>query len=337
VRARSPRDVTIFVATGTHRTDTDDELEAMLGAEVMSSCSVVQNNAGQEAIHVAVGRTASGNDIRILRSFMHCDVKVLTGFIEPHFFAGFSGGGKAVMPGLAALETVMRNHSVVNIDDPRATWGVTWGNPIWEEAREAASLARPDFVVNVALNREKAITHVFAGAFPSAHDAGCDVVKERAMVPVEKPFDVVVTSNSGYPLDLNLYQSVKGMSAAAQIVKPGGHIICAAECWDGVPEHGSFGTLLQQATDPAQLLRMLRAPDYVAQDMWQAQILALICERATVHIYSDGLTDEQIRRAMLTPCRSIEDTLTTIGNQAGQTVRCCVLPEGPVTIPYVKE
>lgn len=126
----------------------------------------------------------AGNDVWILQEFLRCDVKILTGFIEPHFFAGFSGGGKAVMPGLSTLETIMRNHSTANIDHPRARWGVTEGNPIWEEAREAALLTRPTLIVNVAMNRDKKVTAVFAGALDAAHSAGCSYVRTNAMVPI---------------------------------------------------------------------------------------------------------------------------------------------------------
>lgn len=336
VQAASPARVTIFVATGTHRLNSAEELSVMLGDEAVRSYDIVQNDARDAQSHVSVGRTTSGNEVRVLRAFVECDVKILTGFIEPHFFAGFSGGGKAVMPGLAALDTIMRNHSVAHIDHPNATWGVTTGNPIWEEAREAGSLVRPDFLLNVTLNRDKAITHVFAGDYYKAHEEGCSAVKRQAMAPVDEPYDIVVTSNSGYPLDLNLYQSVKGMSAAAQVVRHGGHVVCAAECWDGVPDHGTFGRLLRETRGPERLLAMMREPGYEQQDMWQAQILALIRQRATVHFYTRGLTEKQVRDAMLIPCSSIESTLSRLADEIGPGIRACVLPEGPVTIPYVR-
>jgi nickel-dependent lactate racemase len=296
----------------------------------------VQNNARAADGHVRVGRTPGGNEVWILREFVECDLKILTGFIEPHFVAGFSGGGKVVMPGLARMDTVMHNHGARNIDSPRSTWGLTEGNPLWEDVRAAARLARPGFLVNVALNRDKAITAVFAGAWEKAHERGCAWVKERAMVPVAEPFDIVLTTNSGYPLDLNLYQSVKGMSAAALVVKPGGGIVIAAECWDGIPEHGAFGELLRQAQNPEELLRTVRAPGYSQEDMWEAQLLALVREKARVYMYSDGLSDEQIHGSHLEPCRSIEATIAELLRECGPGARICVLPEGPQTIPYLR-
>ena len=274
-----PEQITLFNATGTHRANTDAELRQKLGDDLFENYRIVQNDANDQASHVLVGTTASGNDVWIHKAFVESDVRILTGFIEPHFFAGFSGAGKAVMPGLALLETVMRNHGAKNIDHPHSTWGMTHGNPIWEEVHEAALLVKPTFLVNVALNRKKEITAVFAGEMDQAHEQGCAFVKETAMVPVDQRFDIVITSNSGYPLDLNLYQSVKGMSAAAQIVKKGGSIIVAAECWDGIPEYGPYGSLLREAESVAQLLETIRSPGFVKGDMWQAQIQALICQQ----------------------------------------------------------
>jgi nickel-dependent lactate racemase len=331
-----PGQITLFNATGTHRANTAAELEGMLGADTARQYRILQNDARAADRHVRVGRTPGGNEVWVLREFVDCDLKILTGFIEPHLVAGFSGGGKVVMPGLCRMDTVLHNHGARNIDHPHSTWGLTEGNPLWEDVRAAARLARPGFLVNVTLNRDKAITAVFAGAWEEAHARGCAWVKERAMVPVERPFEIVLTSNSGYPLDLNLYQSVKGMSAAALVVKPAGGIIIAAECWDGIPEHGAFGELLRQAQNIEELLRTVRAPGYSREDMWEAQLLALVREKARVYMYSDGLSDEQIRSSHLEPCRSIETTISELLGEYGPGARICVLPEGPQTIPYLR-
>ncbi len=326
--------ITLFNATGTHRANSDQELRTMLGNQVVDSCRIVQNDAHDNDSHILVGTTSSGNAIWIHKEFVEADIRILTGFIEPHFFAGFSGGGKAVMPGLALLETVMRNHNDKNIDHPLSTWGITHGNPIWEEIHEAAAFVNPTFLLNVALNRQKEITAVFAGDWEVAHEIGCAFVKKTVMAAVAEAFDIVITSNSGYPLDLNLYQSVKGMSAASQIVKEGGSIIIAAECWDGIPDHGPYGKLLREADSIGQLLETIRDPDFVMGDTWQAQIQALISQKADVYVYSDGLDNETIRAAMLHPCQSIEATVAKLLLQYGQDARICVLPEGPQTIPY---
>jgi nickel-dependent lactate racemase len=155
------------------------------------------------------------------------------------------------------------------------------------------------------------------------------------MVPVEHAYDIAITSNSGYPLDLNLYQSVKGMSAAAQIVRQGGAIIVAASCWDGIPEHGLYGQLLRQARSPQEVLDMVCTPGFLKQDQWQAQVQAQIQLRATVYVRTDHLTDRQIRAALLEPCHSIEATVHRLVAEMGADARICILPEGPQTIPYL--
>jgi nickel-dependent lactate racemase len=328
--------VTLFNALGTHRPNTDGEIREMLGNELVDCYRIVQNDAFDPSTQIMLGCSTFGHEIWINREFIECDVKILTGFIEPHFFAGFSGGGKAIMPGMAGQRTVLGNHDAGMIANPNATWGITRGNPIWEEVREVAILAGKTFLVNVTLNKYRQITGVFAGELDEAHAAGCAFVKNTAMVAVQQPFDIAITTNAGYPLDLNLYQAVKGMSAAAQIVKPGGAIIIAAECWDGIPEHGLYGELLRQAKDPQDLLDTICSPGFLEQDQWQAQIQAQVLLKAEVFVYSDYLTDEQIRLALLQPCRSIETTVCELLEKYGPAASICVLPEGPLTVPYIK-
>ncbi|UCD27505.1 MAG: nickel-dependent lactate racemase, partial [Planctomycetota bacterium] len=245
-----PADIVLINALGTHRAQSEDELRVMLGDQIVDKYCCIQHDGRDDANLVHVGRTSFDHDIRINRFFLEADVRILTGFIEPHFFAGFSGGPKGVLPSIAGAESVLDNHGAQMIGHPNATWGRTQGNPIWEEMLEAARLAAPTFIVNVAMNRDRQITGVFAGEMLAAHQVGCAFVRESAMAPVAEPVDIVLTSNSGYPLDLNLYQTVKGMSAAVQIVRPGGSIIIVSQCWDGVPEHGQFGRLLREAKSP---------------------------------------------------------------------------------------
>ena len=327
--------IILLNANGTHRPNTKAELRTILGDDVVDRFRIVQNDAHDPDSHEFVGTTDRGNEIRLHKEYVESDVRVLTGCIEPHFFAGFSGGGKACMPGLASLETVLRNHSVHNLDDPRATWGGTDGNPVWEEISEAASLVLPTFLLNVTLNRDKHITGVFAGDLKQSHRKGCSFVRQNAMVPVKAPYDIVITCNSGYPLDLNLYQSIKGISAAAQIVKEGGSIITAADCWDGIPAHGEYAALLCHANGPEHLLETIRSPSFEVQDMWQAQIQALILQKADVYLYSRNLRDHQIIGALLRPCHRIEDTLDRLIRKYGRRASICILPEGPQSIPYI--
>ncbi|GIV80859.1 MAG: hypothetical protein KatS3mg051_0213 [Anaerolineae bacterium] len=324
-------------ALGTHRPNTPAELERMLGPDVARRYHIEQNNCFDPSTQVYLGESSKGHPIWVNRVYMEARVKILTGFIEPHFFAGFSGGGKAVMPGMAGQATVLGNHDAGMIGNPKATWGVTYGNPIFEEAREVALRTNPTFLLNVTLNRDKQITGVFAGDLVTAHDAGIAFVRQTAMVPVPQPFDIVITTNSGYPLDQNLYQCGKGMSAAEQIVRPGGAIIMVAECCEGIPDHGLFGEMLRAARSPQELYdSVMNAPE-TRQDQWAAQIQARIQLKADVYLYSDYFDDEATREALLLPCHDIPATVEALREKYGRDARICVLPEGPQTIPYVAE
>jgi nickel-dependent lactate racemase len=326
-----PKNITLLNGLGTHRAQTEDELRGMLGDRIVEGYRCLQHNCSDEANLVSLGVTARGHPVRINREYLEADVRILTGFIEPHFFAGFSGGPKAVLPSLAGMESVFSNHGIEMIAHRRASWGVTEGNPIWEEMREVALLTNPTFLLNVALNVSREITGVFAGEMLAAHARGCAFVKENAMCAVSQPYDIVITTNSGYPLDQNLYQSVKGMSAASQIVS----ILIAAACEDGLPDHGQYAALLREAGSIQGVIDMISKPGFTAQDQWQVQIQAQIQSRAEVYVYSDGLTDTQIEQALFIPCRNLEDTLARLLEKNGSARRICVIPEGPQTIPYL--
>ena len=283
-----------------------------------------------------MGESSSGIPVWLNRTWLEADVRITTGFVEPHFFAGFSGGPKMVAPGLAGFDTIMQLHNAERIAHPKAVWGITHGNPIHDAVRDIAAMTGVDFSVDVTINRNRKITSVYAGDLFKVHEASCRSAKSSAMQEVDGPFDVVVTTNSGYPLDQNLYQAVKGMSAAAQIVKDGGTIVCAAECSDGIPDHGQYKKLLTMRDSPEALLDMILADDHNVHDQWQVQLQAQIQMRARVYLKSRHLTDEQVMEAHLTPIDSIEQTVADALRESGTGATICVLPEGPQTIPYVE-
>jgi nickel-dependent lactate racemase len=322
-------DVVILVATGTHRGNTDDEIRAMLGDEIVDRVRVVNHDARDKATLTFLGEHGNGVPVWINTEWVQADLRITTGFVEPHFFAGFSGGPKLVTPGLAGLETVLVLHDAQRIGDPKATWGVLEDNPVHKDIRAAAAAAAPHFSFDVILNREQRVIEAFAGELGPMHAAACEAAQRFAMQAVPEPFDVVVTSNSGYPLDQNLYQAVKGMSAAAKVVKPGGLIVCAAECRDGFPGHGSYRQLLEASTSPRDFLRQIAQSDHVTPDQWQVQIQANIQDHARVVMHTEHLSDEELRSVHLEQTRDI----TGLVADAGGTV--CVLPEGPQTIAYV--
>lgn len=327
-------DITLLNELGTHRPNTRAELEQMLTAAVVRDYRVVNHEPENPAALAQVGVTRDGTRALLNRHVVEADVRIVTGFIEPHFFAGFSGGPKGIMPGVAGLETVVSNHGAKNIGDPNSTFGITEGNPIWEEMRDIALRAGPSFVLNVALNEQRQITGAFAGDLIAAHRAGCAFVKQSAMQKVEAPFDIVVTTNSGYPLDLNLYQGVKGMSAGARVIKPGGTLILACECREGVPANCPMDQLLRSASGPEEILAMLATPGFRRPEQWQAQIQALIQRKARVLLHST-LPDDVVRAAHLTPCRDIGAAVQELLRADANGARVAVLPQGPLTIPYL--
>ena len=326
--------ITLLNQLGTHRPNTREELETMLTREVVANYRVLNHEPENPEALVQVGTTADGTPALLNRHIVEADLRIITGFIEPHFFAGFSGGVKGIMPGCAGLETVMSNHGAKNIGDPQATFGVTEGNPLWEELRDIALKTGPSFLLNVTLNEQRDITNVFAGDIIEAHKTGCVFVKKSAMQPVEQPFDIVVTTNSGYPLDLNLYQGVKGMSAGARVLKEGGTLILAAECREGVPDGSPLDDLLRSADSIEEILAMLSTPGFVRPEQWQAQIQALVQRRAEVLVHC-MLDNDTLEACHLAPCADINAEVAKRLAKLGPDARVAVLPQGPLTIPYL--
>lgn len=326
-------EVTLINGLGTHRAQSHEEMVQLLGSEIVERYRCLQHDGNDPDNLVMIGESNFGHPLIINRLVAEADLRILTGFIEPHFFAGFSGGPKSILPGTAGAQTIQQNHGYEMISHPAATFGETLGNPIWEEMREVVDLLVPNFLLNVTLNAENAITGIFTGDVLESHQAGCRFVKQNAMAAVEQPFDVVLTTNSGYPLDQNLYQSIKGISAASQIVRPGGAILLAARCIEGLPDHGGYASFLRDAGSVEAVLEMLSQPDFSLQDQWQVQVQAQVQQKADVYVYSEGLTDQQIREALFIPGRSLESDLTQLMQRYGE--RVCVLPEGPLTIPFV--
>jgi nickel-dependent lactate racemase len=332
----SARDIVIVNGTGSHRVNTPSELASMVGADVLARYRVVNHDAHDPRTLAPAGTGIDGRPVLMNREYVDADRRIVLGFIEPHFMAGFSGGFKGIFPAVAAIDAIMRYHDAATIGHPKSTWGVLDGNPTQARIRHDGALLPVDFCINVTLNRERRITRFFCGGVRAAHEAGCAFSRETAMVPCERPFPVVVTTNSGYPLDQNLYQAVKGMSAAAQIVEHGGLIVTAARCNDGFPAHGNFRQLLFASTSPGQLLDTIVAPGFSVYDQWEAQLLALICLKARVALKSD-LEADDVRRAHVQP---VEDVALAVAEEVarlGRDVPVAVLPEGPMTIPYLSE
>ena len=329
-------DVVVLVATGTHRDNTPAELDAMLGREVLDRVRVVNHDARDDESLRWVGQFAGDVPVWLNREWLEADVRITTGFVEPHFFAGFSGGPKMVAPGLAGLGTVLALHDARRIGDERATWAVTAGNPVHDAVRAIAASTGVDFAVDVLLDRGQRIVEVFAGDLLEEHAAACAAARRVAMAPVPSLFDVVVTTNAGFPLDQNLYQCVKGMAAGATILRPGGTLICVAECRDGFPDHGSYRDVLASAASPEALLRSIEARSVTVPDQWQVQVQARVQSRARVLVHTSALTAAELAVAHLGHCADVGATVRSELARRGPDAMVCALPEGPQTIPYVE-
>lgn len=325
---------TIINGTGSHRANTPAELRQMVGDAVFERFRIINHDSRDPATLARAGTTADGRPVWLNRAYVEADRRIVMGFIEPHFMAGFSGGYKGVFPAVADLDAIKHYHRAQVIADPRSTWGMLAGNPTQAQVRANGAMLPVDCLVNVTQNRRREITGFFCGDPIAAHDAGCAFAKKTAMVACPHPFPIVVTSNSGFPLDQNLYQAVKGMSAAAQIVGDGGLILTAAECGDGFPDHGSFKNFLFGHGSAQAMLDTINRASAPIEDQWQVQLLALILVRARVGLHSQ-IAPEDVKRAHLEPVAAVAARVAEELHRLGRDTPIAVLPEGPMTIPYL--
>jgi nickel-dependent lactate racemase len=328
-----PEDVVVLIATGTHVTSSDAQRREMLGDEILSQWRVVDHDARDNSSLRSVG-VIDGVPVALNREWLDADVRITTGFVEPHFFAGFSGGPKMVAPGLAALETVLELHSPTRIADARATFGVIEGNPVHDPVRAIAAATGVTFAVDVLIDGEHRITHAFGGPVLEMHAVACGMARNVAMRPVPGPFDVVITTNSGYPLDRNVYQAVKGIAAAATVIADGGTIILAAECRDGLPDDGNYARLLRSESTIGAVADQILGAGRTIPDGWQVQVQARAQARARILLRS-SLSDADARSAHLEPIGDVGAALDALLAERPDA-SVCVLPEGPQTIPYLE-
>jgi len=326
---------TIINGTGSHRVNTPEELAVMCGADVAKKYKIVNHNSLDPQTLKQAGVGEDGQPVFYNKEYCEADKRIVMGFIEPHFMAGFSGGFKGIFPAVADIKSIMRYHDAPTIGHPMSTWGVLDGNPTQAKIRKNGTLLPVDFCINVTQNSKRQITRFFCGHAMEAHVAGCAFSKSTVMIPCEKPFEIVVTTNAGYPLDQNLYQAVKGMSAAAQVVVQDGFIMACSKCNDGFPTHGNFKKLLFESPNARHLLDRILTPGFSMYDQWEAQLLAIIALKARVGLKSD-LIDEEVVKAHCEPVHDISARVAEEIKKRGKDARIAVLPEGPMGIPYLK-
>ena len=329
LRKGSPEiDITILVATGFHRKTTREELAAKLGNEIVEREKIVVHDSSDRSSLIRLGTLPSGGELIVNRLAVETDLLVGEGFIEPHFFAGFSGGRKSVLPGIASRETVLANHCSEFIRSPYARTGNLDNNPIHRDMLFAAEQAKLAFIVNVIIDPEKRIVKAFAGDSVKAHEAGCRFLKELCGISVPEA-DIVVTSNGGYPLDQNVYQSVKGMTAGEAVCRKGGIIIISASCSDG---HGgeSFHRHLAAAASPEELLaETARIPrDKTEPDQWEYQILARILAEHKVIVVTRDCDHNLLKSMHLDTAFTLDEALRKAFSLVGADASVAVIPDG---------
>jgi len=331
LEAKVPREnITVMVAVGLHPPLDKQELVKKLGRDIVENYDVVNHDVDQ---CVYIGTTSRGTPVDINTRVVEADFRLSTGFIEPHWFAGFSGGRKSIAPGVFSVRSAYKNHSYKMLDHPCSVSGIIQGNIVHEDLVEQAIMAKLNFIVNVILNKDREITHIVTGDPLKAHKIGCEIESDIATVKAPHKVDITITSNSGYPLDLDLYQTCKGMNTASKITRDGGSVIIASACGDGKgPEE--FVELHASVSSPKEVLQKIRREEPIGVQ-WQNQILARDQLRNDFYLVSE-LEDSIIEAMMITPIRTIEQGLEKAFKIIGNDAEIAVIPEGPLVVPVLE-
>ncbi len=327
--------VAVLLGTGSHRANTPIEIAAMFGEDLVSRVKIVNHNAFDPQANAYIGTSSTGKPSYVNKLYAEADKRIVVGFIEPHFFAGFSGGAKGIIPGIASIDTIIHVHGFDLMADPLSTYGTLEENPIRRELESMVQHCPPHFMANVTLNSAKEITDVFVGDYIAAHRKGCRKSKEEAMQAVPHLFPLVITSNSGYPLDQNLYQTIKGISAGARIAEPGGTVLVASECSDGLPDHGNFGALMHAGRTADDILQNIMDLPEEILDQWEAQIYAYFMQKYDIQLYC-AMDLAEVQACKLRPVPDLQAAVEAAIRKLGGRPQVAVVPDGPMTIPYVK-
>lgn len=332
-KAGVPRDqITILIATGIHRPNLGQELVELVGEDIANTYRVENHYSEDPDACDYLGTTEEGIPVYVNKIFLQADLKILTGLVELHLMAGYSGGRKAILPGISSLETMKFMHGYRMIQLNETCNGRLKGNPFHETAVKIARKVGVDFISNVTLNENREITGVFSGDLEKAHEEACAHVEKCTIVPVEQQYDIVVTCGGGYPLDKTMYQSFKGLVAALEAVKEGGTIILATQNEEGVGSK-EFTELLHRLENPMQFYELTMGPNYIAKDQWMIQELVNGLHRCELLYYTEGISDEELRACLLTPISSVEAGIEHALKRHGSHAKILVIPEGPYVMP----
>lgn len=334
---RIPREkITILIATGIHRPNEGKELEEMVGRDILNTYRIVNHLAQEPQTHKYLGLTRNGTPVHIDKTYLECDLKITTSLIEPHLMAGYSGGRKSVCPGLVSVETIKTMHGPKILEHPKASVGVMADNPFHIEATEIALMAGVDFSVNVAIDSRRRLTGVFAGDLVKAHLAGAKFVEKQVKATLPRPVDAVVVSGAGYPLDATFYQAIKGVLAAAEIVKPNGSIILVAECSQGIGSE-SFTELILKTQDLEQFVQGIFNSANFIIDQWQLEELAKAARKAAIYCYAGGIPHNQLENLFVRPVATLEEGIELVLSKHGSDAKIAAIPDGPYVLATVEK
>ena len=324
----------ILIATGLHKPVLSDEIKRLVGEKIFHSYQIMNHSASDEDQILRLNeKTSFGTPIEVNKLVYESDLVIGLGLIEPHFFAGYSGGRKIILPGIAGENAIFNNHSFRMIANPRARTGILNGNPVHEDMVEFMRKNRLDLIVNVTLNKKKEITGVFVGDPVQAHLDGVRYLDKFVKVNFRREADIVITTNGGYPLDRDVYQAVKGMDAAASVVRDRGVIIIASECRDGLGGHEEFLKLTKGASGPDEIIERIMENEPI-YDQWQAQILARVLRKAKIILISEYISEKMAKSLLLEHARNLQEALEMAYSFLDQrSVRITAIPEGPYVIP----
>ncbi|MFX1401044.1 MAG: nickel-dependent lactate racemase [Promethearchaeota archaeon] len=328
--------ILVLVATGLHRASYEEEIDRILGRSLKERVKYIDHNPNNKDSIVFLGETENKIPIYINKHYYNSDLKILTGYVEPHFFFGFSGGRKSIVPGIAGAKTIQENHSAKNINSPFARFGIYNDNPMAKISTEIAKLVGVDFIVNVCINEKHEITKVAAGGLEEVHRSLVDYQLHYIFEEINEPFDIVICGNGGYPLDLNLYQAVKSMALGELVVKKRGTIISVNECADGIGKgHVDFKKLLFSNIEPSQIYNGILNKEIIIPDQWEIQILARILMKAEIYVVS-SLKKKELGNIGLKYAKTIEEAIKKSLAKHGKSAKILILPDGPQIIPRLR-
>lgn len=325
--------IIILIATGLHRPSREEEHENILGKKLYGRIECVDHIATDMGNLESLGNSKKGIPIYINKTYLESDIKILTGYVEPHFFFGFSGGCKSIVPGIAGANTIQANHSAQLIASENSRFGIYQDNPMYSNSMEIAGITGLDFIVNVCIDEHHQITNVAAGALEVAHDFLVQDQLKKVFSPIKRPYDIVVCGNGGFPLDLNLYQAVKSMAIGEMAVKQGGTIISVNECSDGVGQ-AKFKELLFSGMTPNEIYNKIIQRKIIVPDQWEIQILTRILQKADIYVVS-GLNENKLGNIGLKHAQTVEKAISLGLKKHGPDAHILFLPNGPQIIPHL--